>query len=100
MTRKFFILAEAEAQVSEAAIWYEQRSKASATKFVSAFRSILEKISDNPLLYQIIDSEIRRAPLAGFPYGLLYAVSDEEIIVLSCFHGRRNPERWRERLKR
>ena len=99
MTRKFVILADAEAQVSEAAIWYEQRNKASATKFVSAFRSALEKISDNPLLYQTIDNEIRRAPVAGFPYGLLYAVSDEEIIVLSCFHGRRNPERWRERLK-
>lgn len=100
MTRKFVILAEAEAQVSEAAIWYEQRNKASATKFVSAFRPALEKISDNPFLYQTIDNEIRRAPVAGFPYGLLYAVLDEEIIVLSCFHGRRNPERWRERLKR
>jgi plasmid stabilization system protein ParE len=99
MTRRFVILAEAEAQISEAALWYEQRNKASANRFVSAFRSALGKIIHNPLLYQPIDNEIRRAPVAGFPYGLLYAVSGEEIIVLSCFHGRRNPERWRERLK-
>jgi plasmid stabilization system protein ParE len=99
MTRGLVIRPEAEADAIEAASWYEQKSKASAARFVRELRSALEKIINNPLQYQTVEFEMRRAPVAGFPYGILYVVSDEEIVVLSCFHGKRDPARRRERLK-
>lgn len=34
-----------------------------------------------------------------FSYGILYVASDEEVVILSCFHGRRDPAAWRERLR-
>jgi plasmid stabilization system protein ParE len=100
MTRKFVIRPEAEAEVIETATWYEQKSQTLAARFVQEFRSTLAKVANNPLQYQIVEDDMRRAPVTGFPYGILYVVSDDEIVVLSCFHGRRDPAQWRERLKR
>ena len=100
MIRTFIIRPEAEAEVMEAAIWYEQKSQVLAARFAQEFRSTLARVVSSPLQYQIIEDEMRRAPVAGFPYGILYVASDDEIVILSCFHGMRDPARWRERLKR
>jgi plasmid stabilization system protein ParE len=97
MTRNFVIRPEAEAEAIEAATWYEQKHRALAARFAQEFRSTLAKVVNNPLQYRIVEDEIRRAPVAGFPYGILYVASDDEIVILSCFHGRRDPARWRER---
>jgi plasmid stabilization system protein ParE len=99
MKRKFIIRPEAEAEVIEVATWYEQKNRTLAARFAQEFRSTLAKIVDNPLQYQIVEDEIRRAPVAGFPHGILYVVSEDEIVVLSCFHGSRNPKRWQDRLR-
>jgi plasmid stabilization system protein ParE len=99
MILKLVIRPQAEAEAIEATTWYEQKNQALAARFVTEFRSALQKVAHNPLLYQIVDDEIRRAPIGGFPYGLLYAVSEDEIVILSCFHGKRDPAEWREHLK-
>lgn len=99
MTRKFVIRPEAEAEVIEAATWYEQKSQTLAARFAQEFRSTLTNVVNNPYLYQLIDDEIRRAPVTGFPYGVLYTVSADEIVILSCFHGRRDPKRWQSRVR-
>jgi plasmid stabilization system protein ParE len=71
-----------------------------AARFVSELRATLARIAENPLQYQIVEDEMRRGPIAGFPYGILYVASDDEIVVLSCFHGRRDPAGWHGRLSR
>jgi len=59
----------------------------------------LAAIESNPLQYQIIEGETRRAMLHRFPYGVMYVVSDHELLIVACLHARRNPARWRERLR-
>ena len=86
-----------EAEAIEAAAWYEQKSRTLGARFVRELQATLVRVVDNPFHYQLIDDEIRRAAIAGFPYGLLYAASDHEIVILSCFHGRRDPKRWQSR---
>jgi len=98
MTRELVVRPEAEAEVVEAATWYEQQSPGLAARLAEAFRSTLAKVVDNPLQYQIVEDDMRRAPLGRYPYGIV--ASDDEIVILSCFHGRRDPAKWRERLRR
>jgi plasmid stabilization system protein ParE len=100
MTRKLVIRPEAEAEVIEAATWYEHRDRTLAARFALVFRSLMTRIVDNPFQYQIVEDDMRRAPVHGFPYGIMYVTTDDEIVILSCFHGRRNPARWRERLRK
>jgi len=99
MTRTLVIRAQAEAEAIEAAAWYADKSRTLGARFSREFRSTLARVVNNPLQYQLIDDEIRRAPLHGFPHGLLYTASEAEIVILSCFHGRRDPERWQGRAR-
>jgi hypothetical protein len=41
---------------------------------------------------------VRRVRLRRFPYGLFYRVRPDALVVLACFHARRGPRRWQERV--
>jgi plasmid stabilization system protein ParE len=34
----------------------------------------------------------------AFPYGVFYAVEAARVVVISVFHGRKNPTRWHKRV--
>ncbi|MFL6936301.1 MAG: hypothetical protein ACJ8EJ_16800 [Xanthobacteraceae bacterium] len=53
---------------------------------------------ENPLQYQVVHGELRRAGLHRFPYAVIYTVMDREVIVLGVVHGHRDPRRWRNRM--
>jgi plasmid stabilization system protein ParE len=97
MNRDLIVEPEAEAEIDEASRWYDAQSPGLGAEFLRAVEAALGTIARNPLQYQIIHGEVRRAGVRRFPHGLMYVVSDREIIVLACFHGRRNPRRWQER---
>jgi hypothetical protein len=41
---------------------------------------------------------VRRALLRKFPYGVFYFVFDDTVVVLACFHTRRDPKDWQKRV--
>jgi plasmid stabilization system protein ParE len=88
---------EAEAEIAEAGDWYEQQNPGLRDKFISAVDVTLSALRQNPFRYQVVSGQLRRAKLRRFPYGLLYVVSDRQVTVLSCVHGRRDPKIWQER---
>jgi plasmid stabilization system protein ParE len=81
-------------ELSEAAEWYEAQRPGLGAAFVRVFRATADSVAANPFQYQMFGKVARRASLRGFPHGLIYSVSDEEIVVLACFHGRRDPRVW------
>ncbi|MHB8143834.1 MAG: hypothetical protein ACYDGX_09285 [Thermoleophilia bacterium] len=58
---------------------------------------VLRAITEHPNRFPIIHRETRRALLHRFPYALFYRVIDEEIIIVACMHGKRNPAHWQIR---
>jgi plasmid stabilization system protein ParE len=82
----------------EAIDWYEKRRKGLGADFLRAFETTMATIERNPYQYQLTEGVVRRAALRRFPYSVMYVVSDQELLVVACFHGRRNPARWRERI--
>jgi plasmid stabilization system protein ParE len=88
---------EAEAEIAEASDWYEQQNPGLHDKFISAVDVTLSALRQNPFQYQAVSEQLRRAKLRRFPYGLLYVVSDRQVTVVSCVHGRRDPKIWQER---
>ena len=49
-------------------------------------------------LYAKILHDARRAPVRRFPYSVFYKVEPERVVVISVFHGRRDPKVWQERV--
>lgn len=50
-----------------------------------------------PEIFPVVHRQTRRALLRRFPYGLYYRIVDDQIVVVACMHGRRNPRRWQSR---
>lgn len=57
----------------------------------------LSRIEQNPLLYQAVHLDIRRAPLRQFPYGVYYTLIEDEIHILAVVQDARHPSVWRRR---
>jgi plasmid stabilization system protein ParE len=98
MTRTLIVEPEAEVEIAEAASWYEARSPGRGLEFLRAVEGSLEVVQRNPYEYQATYRDVRRAPVKRFPYGLMYVATEQEIVVVACIHGRRNPSRWKGRV--
>ena len=94
MTRRFVVRPQAELEIAEAADWYYERARGLAAEFVRVVDAAFATIERNPLQFPLVDPPIRRAVLRRFPYSILFTADDVEIVVLSCFHSRRDPKRW------
>jgi hypothetical protein len=98
MKRRLVIRPVARLELAAGADWYDSNRQGLGGEFIRAFEAAAAAITENPFQYQVIYRNARRAPVGQFSYGLIYTVSDDEIVVLSCFHGRRNPRRWQDRI--
>jgi len=88
---------EADADLKEAFAWYESIHPDLGARFALAVETVVEVIARSPLAFQIVHSEIRRAGVRRFPYGLFFKVEPNRIVVIACMHGKRNPKRWKIR---
>ncbi|MGH3086122.1 MAG: type II toxin-antitoxin system RelE/ParE family toxin [Rubrobacteraceae bacterium] len=98
MTRAVLLRPEADLEINEAADWYEARGQGLAAEFLRVLDARIESIRRDPLLYPVVYGEARRANLRRFPYSIIYTVREDEIAIIACFHGRRDPKGWRDRL--
>ena len=96
--RRLVLRPEAEAELEEAVDWYEARGKGLGADLLRSVDAVVAAIQRNPEMYPVVRQTARRAVLRRFPYFLIYTVSNDEIVIFACMHGRRNPPRWQERL--
>ena len=59
---------------------------------------VLGAIRTWPGRYPVVEEDIRRAVFKRFPYVILFRAREAEVVVIACFHGRRDPQEWRRRL--
>jgi toxin ParE1/3/4 len=97
--RSLILRPEAEAEVEEAFRWYEERSPGLGAEFAGAIGSALEGIRRQPERFPLVFKQVRQGLLRRFPYCLHFFMQrDGGVEVISCFHTRRNPRRWRSRV--
>lgn len=88
---------EAKAEFYDAEEWYADISSHLSKRFVGAVESTVRLIADFPLQFPVVYRGRRRAGVRRFPYGLIYQVEAGRILLIACFHGKRNPRGWQSR---
>lgn len=81
----------AEADMVEAAAYYEAQRVGFARSFVAEIRAVFERVEDNPKLYVRVADEVRRAPMHRFPFGVFYVEEPETTWVIAVLDLRREP---------
>lgn len=97
MTLSVRIREEAEVDLSDAAIWYEQQRAGLGQKFLDQALSVTASLPENPGQYPVIHKNVRRALLGRFPLGIYFSVESDFILVYAAMHARRHPRRWQGR---
>lgn len=87
----------AEADLAAARQWYNLQRPGLGEDFLDAATAAARFIAERPEVYQILHRDVRRAPLRRFPYGLLFRVYPNVIVVVAVFHARRDPKIWQHR---
>ncbi len=88
---------EAKAEFYEAEEWYAQVSVQLSDRFVEAVEATVQIIAEFPLRFPVVYRDRRRAAVRRFPYGLFFEIEADRILLIACFHGKRNPRRWQRR---
>lgn len=98
MTLRVRYRPQALADLDEAAGWYEARGRGLGTDFLRAFETALAAVLRNPKMYPPVHGPTRRVKLRKYPYNVYYVADAEEILVIACMYGGRDPRRWQRRL--
>ncbi len=85
-------------ELKDAVSRYSEINPDLGRRFADAVDHTLTDIRSGPLHFADFGKGRRRAGVSRFPYGLFYLVESDRIVVIACFHGKRNPHGWRERV--
>jgi toxin ParE1/3/4 len=102
VTIEIRFLDEAIEELEGAAAWYQSQRDGLGLTFLAAVDRTVDSIErwprSGPLADQVAEHlEVRRAPIARFPYYLAYMVTNDVLFVLAVAHEHRRPGYWTER---
>lgn len=91
---------EAEADMAQAALWYERRCLGLGAEFVRSVDACLARIARHPTLFPVVHRGARMALPRRFPYLIIYRVFPDFVSIVAIMHGKRHPRRWIARLEK
>ena len=95
MTRYRFTSAALK-ELTQATRYYEQRQNGLGTAFLDEVDATLSRILQYPTAWHQLSPRTRRCRTHRFPFGLIYQIRTDEILITSVMDLRRDPARWKD----
>ena len=95
---RFRLLAPAAAELHEAVAWYDEQAPGLSERFLDEMEAARKLIMAHPNAWHLLGNGVRRYRLERFPYGLIYVVEGDEIVILAVAHLHREPTYWESRV--
>lgn len=95
---KIIFLKPAQEEYEQAVAYYNEQKKDLGLEFVLELKKSLKRIVEFPQAWQKLSQRSRRCRLKKFPYGLVYAVKSDLILILAVMHLKQKPKKWEKRL--
>jgi hypothetical protein len=81
-------------ELDQAVDWYESQISGLGVEFLDEMDRTIRRIAAWPFSCEEIAPDIRRCIVNRFPYGLIYGIDDETIVILAVAHLHREPRYW------
>ncbi|MBL4773092.1 MAG: type II toxin-antitoxin system RelE/ParE family toxin [Alcanivoracaceae bacterium] len=95
---KLEILELAQFEIEDSKDYYNLHQAKLGEVFKKDVQDSIDRIIESPILYPEIMRPIRRCLLHRFPFGIMYAINNDTIVVLAVVHQSRKPFYWVDRL--
>ena len=93
---KYRFTSAALAELREATLYYERNEPGVGLKFLDEINDTVNRILRSPRAWHPVSARSRRCRTHRFPFGLLYQVRADGILITAVMGFRRNPRRWRD----
>jgi plasmid stabilization system protein ParE len=97
---RLLVRPEAEADIGDAYAWYQSQQSGLGERFLDELSRCISAIERQPLHFQKVHAEARRALLRRFPYAVFFVLTQDRIVVIAAMHMARDPASWRARVGR
>jgi toxin ParE1/3/4 len=89
--------AEAASELDGAGAWYERQRPGLGDAFIGAVDTAIAQLAEWPRSGAPVAGvpahlDVRRVPIARYPYHLAYVVADDHVRILAVAHDRRRPD--------
>lgn len=88
---------DALTEYADAVRYYTEQRTEIAQAFINAIEDAVYRIRESPTSYTAIDEDVRRCMTRKFPYGILYTIEQDYILILAVMHCSREPGYWKNR---
>lgn len=92
------LLLPAQRELDEAFDYYEEQRNGLGREFLEEVLSALKRIKLNPTAWAPFSNRTFRCVTKRFPYGIIYQVRDEMVLVIAIAHQHRKPDYWKDRI--
>jgi toxin ParE1/3/4 len=71
-------------------------------EFAKEVENTIERIKQNPEAWTVVSSskQARRCLTNRFPYGIIYQIRQDLLLIAAVWHNSRRPHTWQERLSK
>lgn len=97
MTVRFLKMARLE--LDEAVDYYNSEMPGLGDDFLAEVLNAIDRIREYPEAWPVFTRNSRRCLVRRFPYGILYQVVENGLLVAAVAHLHRNPSYWRQRAR-
>jgi len=89
---------EALEEYDQAGHYFAQRQPGLDLRFIVCVEEAIALILEDPHRWRSIDEDVRRCLTRVFPYGILYTVEDDFVLIVAIAHCSREPGYWKHRI--
>ena len=95
---KVVFLVQAQNELDDAVVWYNLQAAGLERELLDELDRAIRRAVAFPLSYPEIEPSIRRCRLARFPYGVIYGIDGDTLVVVAVAHLHRRPRYWIDRI--
>ena len=85
-------------ELSQAIFDYEQRENGLGAAFLDEVEDTINRIRQHPTAWHPLSPRTRRCRTHRFPFGLIYQIRTDEILIVAVMDLRRDPAKWKDLL--
>ena len=91
-------LSHARAEFRKAIAFYNKHKAGLGFEFTEEVKKAIERIIQYPEAWSLISRRARRCRVNRFPFGIIYQVREDTLLIVAVMHLQRKPDSWRDRL--
>jgi plasmid stabilization system protein ParE len=96
---KVRLLKAAEKELDEGVSYYEAQVPGLGNEFLEETRAAIDRIKQYPEAWHAVSRRTRRYQVKRFPYGVIYQIRQDELLIVAIAHLHRKPGYWRNRIQ-